>query len=147
MEGMRRSASSSTSTPGDRRLPLYRLRCPPCDRTIERVISIKLPLPTRCPDCGEDTLRAVLSPPVILDATPRTLGGMADRNDTALGRYCLEDKRRGVEDWKRGVRPGQPEPPPQPKSEVPDWLSPTPRTDLLSLSPERQLHYVRTGET
>src|SRR5690554_5877645 len=74
-------------------MPVYEYQCGNCEGYLEAVQGYHdSPLVT-CPECKTDTLQRQLFAPTIFDATPKTLGSTAERNNTSLGKYYVEEQR------------------------------------------------------
>lgn len=75
----------------------YSYECLNCTIVFDIVQSFSEAKLTNCTECGGvDSLRRILFPPTILDTTPKTVGGLADRNEEKGGKYWVEDKHRQI---------------------------------------------------
>lgn len=90
-----------------------------------------------CPECGGE-IRRLLHPPTVFDATPKTIGAMADRNADKGGRYWVDAKR--AEENAAFKRPEKVEKP---------WYrsSDKPNLKLADLTPKQKENYIITGKT
>jgi len=84
---------------------------------------------TSCPKCKSGDYRRVLHPPTIFDATPRTLGALADRNTSKL-KGQREDLRGDV-----------------PEPYKPWWRDGEPNKGLANLTDAQKERYIMTGRT
>lgn len=116
-------------------MPVYEYHCASCDTNYDVVQSIKAePLKT-CMGCGQDAIERVLHVPMVLDLTPKTLGGQADKNEGPGRTYWLDKKRREMEQAS-------------PKPERPWWRDTDHvNTKLAELTPKQQMNYVMTGNS
>lgn len=133
-------------------MPVYRYACRSCHDCHEVAESIRAEARTLCSVCGEPTLHRILFPPAILDLTPRTLGGQADKNTREMGRYKLDSLEKKSHDWRTGYRGSDPDDDGSWRDmsahERPDFLPANqagPNLALANLTPEQQTNYVLTG--
>ena len=75
-------------------MPLYDFECEPCAYYTEIRQSFDGPSCIKCPQCGKQTLKKVfINPPsIMVRGEPSTIGHLADRNTSKMGKYELEDK-------------------------------------------------------
>src|SRR3990167_6329169 len=73
---------------------IYVYRCNECthEYEIEQRITEK-PI-SLCPSCGQQTCERLICEPIVIDMGAKTLGGLADKNTSKMGKYELEDKRQ-----------------------------------------------------
>lgn len=123
-------------------MPFYDYRCTECECKVEAKQSIHDEPLTKCPDCGTLSLVRVIGVPrAIIYGNAETVGQIADYNTRKMGKYELEEKRR-TELVKQGKDP-------EAKTEkyIPPWRDKEKvDTSLAGLSPEKQKHYILTGE-
>lgn len=115
----------------------YIYECSQCNRQHRISHSIKSPPLTRCPDCKTNTLFRVIHAVTVIDATPKTLGGYADRQSTKMGHCELEerqaDARIGNKVKKKNVK-------------RPFWKSDVPINKIATMTPEQKEDYIYTGK-
>ena len=117
-------------------MPLYEYGCDDCRFCFEARQSMSEDALTECPECGGH-VRRFLFPPTVFDATPRTIGGVADRNSDKGGRYWLDAKR--AEENAAFKRPEQVERPWWRKEDKPNLK-------LADLTPKQKENYIVTGK-
>lgn len=72
-------------------MPLYDYICSNCGHRFETKQGIKDGPLTNCPACATPNLeRAITTPLMIIDTTPKTLGTLAERNKKNIGSYELD---------------------------------------------------------
>lgn len=97
-------------------MPTYHYACKSCEHEEMIVQSIKSEPETICVSCGEAALERVIhAPDLLIRGEPKTLGQLADRNTSKMGKYELEAKRENHR--KEGAK-GRKE---LPKAERPWW--------------------------
>jgi len=77
-------------------MPLYDYECRKCVYYTEiKQEMFDDPIST-CPNCGEDSLiKVIINPPaVFVRGETGTIGQLADRNTSRMGKYELEDKQQ-----------------------------------------------------
>jgi putative FmdB family regulatory protein len=72
-------------------IPTYTYLCSDCGHEFDIFQTFAEPNLTMCDHC-QGSLNKVLYPPIVFDATPRTLGTIAERN-TTRGKYEIQEKR------------------------------------------------------
>ena len=114
-------------------MPIYEYKCENCSHRFEIRQSFKDEPLTICQECSHESLVRVIGVPrAIVYGGGQTVGQVADYNTRKLGRYELEAKRR-EQLIREGVNPDV-------KPEKGPDLS------LAKMSPEKQKHYIMTGE-
>lgn len=75
-------------------MPTYDFECEPCAYYTEIRQSFDGPSCIECPQCGKKTLKKVfINPPsIMVRGEPSTIGQLADRNTSKMGKYEIEDK-------------------------------------------------------
>lgn len=115
-------------------MPLYHYRCSHCGVDYDVVESIKDDPHKACKGCDVEAAERVLHPFILIDATPKTLGGMADKNEGPGRRYWLDKVRHEAGEDKPKERPF--------------WRdSDTINTRLNDLTPQEKLNYMWTGNS
>jgi hypothetical protein len=98
-----------------------------------------------------DSIERVLFPPTVIDATPKTFGSQADRNEGPGRRYWLDKQRHDHEEARGAARRymvDQGLAADQPKYERPWWRdSDVINTELTKLTPEEKTNYIMTGNS
>lgn len=117
-------------------MPIYEYMCDDCFSVCEAYQNYDDDPLIFCTTCGEDTLQRVLYPPTVIDAAPKTLGSIAEKNSGSGRQYWLDSQR---EKMRRGRG--------QSASETPWWRPGTtePNTRLASLTGKEKERYI-TGE-
>jgi putative FmdB family regulatory protein len=138
-------------------MPTYTYQCHGCSYSFDVVQSFREDTLTHCLSCDTDQLRRVLYAPIVLDTTPKTVGGLADRNrDRTLGRYELEALQQqrelaraesreylqqnlpqGMSTYDTGSAQGRP------------WFRSTEtiNNNLTKLTPQEKANYIMTGDS
>jgi putative FmdB family regulatory protein len=75
----------------------YNYICHKCEFTFVTRRSIRDPILVDCPGCGSPSLEVVPHAVSVIDTTPRTIGGQADRNFSRAGAYEREARHRDIE--------------------------------------------------
>ena len=113
-------------------MPLYDFDCEPCIYYAEIRQSVDAPDTLTCPLCNKPTLKKVfISPPFIsVRGEPTTIGHLADRNASRMGKYEMQDKQA------------------QDNSPVDKEKAEKRATHrkINSMSPERQMKWIREGD-
>lgn len=126
-------------------MPLYTFQCSTCEVQFDYSQSMHDDPLDICPECtSEGTLSKVLYPPTVFDATPRTVGSMAERNSGPGRQYWLEAQRqehsqsriRAENEMALGTKP-----------EKPWWRDGKINPKLNDLSPQQKASYVITGDS
>lgn len=75
-------------------MPTYDFECEGCAFYTEIKQSFDAPSRHTCPHCEKETLVKVFinAPSVMIRGEPTTIGHLADRNTSKLGKYELQDK-------------------------------------------------------
>jgi putative FmdB family regulatory protein len=132
----------------------YPYRCQECGADFEVRRSIKeSPSPIPCPYCDGATSQTFDRVPISFDATPKTLGGQADRNYARAGCYEREARQEEIRVAKRIARmekdrlpPGMESvrnPDPQPTWWRPHRVGSDPR--LVRSTPQEKVKYIEKG--
>lgn len=75
-------------------MPTYEYQCENCNHNYEIEKLMSDPHEKQCPECKKMTLYQVYSPPMVfVKGEASTLGHLADRNTSKMGKYELGDKR------------------------------------------------------
>ena len=76
-------------------MPTYDFECQKCAYYTEIKQSIYDPATHECPHCGKKSLvKVFINPPAMfVRGDPHTIGQMADRNTSKMGKYELQDKQ------------------------------------------------------
>jgi putative FmdB family regulatory protein len=129
----------------------YNYECGTCAYKFSIRRGIKEPILRWCPECGQESLATVIHAVDVIDTTPRTIGGQADKNHAKAGAYEREARHREIELARQRARAENlPEGMsslrnPNPK---PTWWRPgrtTVRPELLTADPRAKLRYMETG--
>lgn len=77
-------------------MPCYDFQCDECAYYTEIKQGFDGPSSHECPCCGKKTLNKVfINPPaVMVRGEPKTIGHLADRNTSKMGKYEIEDKNQ-----------------------------------------------------
>ena len=113
-------------------MPLYDFECEPCIYYTEVKQSVDAPDTLTCPLCNQSTLKKVfISPPYIsIRGEPTTIGHLADRNTSKMGKYEKQDKEA------QDTSPTDQES--LKKKET--------HRQINAMSPERKLKWIREGD-
>jgi putative FmdB family regulatory protein len=85
-------------------MPNYRYQCSSCGAIFDKYQSIHDSPLVSCPSCDENSLLRVFTAVPVLDATPRTIGALADKNTTKLGNYGREDLWQRQKEEKKDLK-------------------------------------------
>jgi putative FmdB family regulatory protein len=133
-------------------MPLYHYKCRECSHEFLTKRGMTETPIRMCPECGMETLETVFHAVMVLDLTPKTIGGQADKNTTRMGLYEVQEKRHELQLLKQrgrremnlptGMESARPE-----KPETPWWRPGTTGPDmaLTKLTPEQKAEFVEEG--
>lgn len=134
-------------------MPVYEYLCSECNARYDTVQSIRDDSLVTCQYCHEDGLSRVLYPPIVLDATPKTIGSQADKNSVGRTYYNEKLQHDHAESKKKGrekLREMYPNlvSDTEVQYERPYWRdSDTINTRLSDLTPAEKQNYILTGKT
>jgi putative FmdB family regulatory protein len=138
-------------------MPTYHYQCQQCSHQFLIQRSIKEEILTLCPECQTNSLQTIFYAVPIIDAEPKTLGGLADRNTERMGHYELQEKRQELAESKKRGRAEMDLPPTLPAGmesarnenpKAPWWRPGTSGPDLrlASLTPDQKNQYQYEGK-
>jgi putative FmdB family regulatory protein len=115
-------------------MPTYDFECEPCSYHIEMIQRHDAPQTHKCPICEQQTLNKIFinAPNIIVRGEPTSIAQQAERNTAKMGNYELEAKRFNdkvdskLNDKQRSARERN--------------------RAIVSMTPEQQTHWVKTGE-
>tara|TARA_R100000951_G_C2639312_1_gene180380 strand:- start:961 stop:1356 length:396 start_codon:yes stop_codon:yes gene_type:complete len=115
-------------------MPTYDFECEPCAYHIEMVQSHDAPQTHKCPICEQKTLNKIFinAPSIIVRGEPTTVAQQAERNTAKMGRYEL-DTKRAHDKVNAEFTSKQKETRERHRA-------------IVSMTPEQQTHWVKTGE-
>lgn len=73
-------------------MPTYVYECIFCKHQLEVYQSFHDEALRCCPKCKHNELARIIFPPILIDLTPKTVGGLADKNVKIVGNK-MSDKR------------------------------------------------------
>ena len=90
----------------------YRYLCNSCSNEYEiqqRIIEKPISL---CPSCGQQSCERIIFEPYVIDLTPKTVGGLADKNTKKMGSYerdfreqkRIKDKEAAVNELTKNAK-------------------------------------------
>jgi len=92
-------------------MPIYDFECEKCAYYTEIKQRMEESSVYECPHCGDLTLKKVfINPPAMfVRGDPHTIGQMADRNTSKMGKYELQDKQAqdGANNNKEEIKKGE----------------------------------------
>lgn len=110
----------------------------------------------KCPACNQASLeRVILSPPMIMDLAPKTVGSLCEKQTRELGKYGLEEKRRQFAEKDRLAREQARKDIEQklpkgaklaPLQEGRPWYGRAPDNIIKTTDPKRLTKYVMEGK-
>jgi putative FmdB family regulatory protein len=132
-------------------LPTYVYGCSNCEIEFEIIQGINELAVADCPHCDKITSTRLPQPFMLIDKTPHTLGSIADKQRSEMGRYQYDDTVQKMANERRVEFKGKlPEGTRQiePVKDRPWWRtdSSTPDYKILKASPEKITDYVITGD-
>jgi putative FmdB family regulatory protein len=115
-------------------MPTYDFECEPCAYHTEIKQGFEDPSTLECPKCGEQSLKKIFitAPQMFVRGEPTTIGHQAHRNTENMSKMELEAKREGDKFTKKV------------SSEVSKKRES--QRAIMSMTPEQQTHYIKTGE-
>lgn len=115
-------------------MPTYDFECEPCAYITEIRQTADSPSVLKCPICEQETLKKVFisAPTMFFRGEATTVGQLAERNTTKLGKYELEAKKE-VDKIQNAVSE-------EVKKKRKEHRA------IQSLTPEQQVRYIKTGE-
>lgn len=115
-------------------MPTYDFECEPCAYITEVRQSINGPSTLECPICKQETLKKVFisAPTMFVRGEPSTIGQLAERNTSKLGKYELEARKEN-DKIQNAV-----------SEEVKKKRQQ--HRAIQSMTPEQQVKYIKTGE-
>jgi putative FmdB family regulatory protein len=115
-------------------MPTYDFECEPCAYITEIRQSASEPNILKCPICEQETLKKVFisAPTVFVRGEPTTIGQLAERNTSKIGKYELETKRESDK-----IQTAVSEEVKKKRKE---------HRAIQSMTPEQQVKYIKTGE-
>lgn len=133
-------------------MPNYHYRCQKCTGEFQIQQSIKEDSLKHCDECNEDTLERVIHCVDVIDATPRTVGGLADYNARQMGHCEVDDRRHKILESKGkakkefvGMPKGMTSARPEKKVKMP-WKSKHSIQKLASLTDVQKKKYIEEGK-
>jgi putative FmdB family regulatory protein len=134
-------------------MPTYHYQCQHCSHQFLIQRSIKEEMLTLCPSCQTNSLQTVFYAVQVIDAEPKTLGALAERNTDRMGVYELQEKRQELAESKKRGRaemnlPAGMESARNTTPKSPWWRPGTngPDLKLASLTPEQKDQYQYEGK-
>lgn len=124
-------------------MPIYVYRCNACQCEYEIKQGMTDKPIKKCPSCKKNKCERLICEPTIIDLTPKTIGGLADKNTREMGQYARDAKQEQAEKDKEAALKQMGKPVKKPFYKQPGAAT---TREIQKMSPEKRKKYIFEGK-